>query len=196
MHVSSHACVSTCGLWRRRGYCPPSPWTLLDVGIIPRWIVTIIPGGRWRRLGGSRYRGLYVDLGGWHGDDWRVAIGIGIGPPVWPPIRPPVWPDADADTNPRASPPVASMPPTSMPPAPVASAPMPALPRIAWSRAAQEQRRQYDDHSHPLMPCSHRHHRPDITLFVSCETPRIHLILLVLYPQSPRHCHDRGQGHR
>jgi hypothetical protein len=137
---------------------------------------------------------LDIDLGRWGGDHRRVriAIGVGIGvgigspvsAPVWPPIRPPERSEADANTNPRPSPP-ASMPPASMPPAP---------PRIPWPSAAQEQRRQYDNHSHPLLLCSHRDHRPDITVFVSSETPRIHLILLTLYLQSLQHCHNREQG--
>jgi hypothetical protein len=128
---------------------------------------------------------LHIELGGWHCDDGRVAIGVGIriGSPVSPPIRPPIWPDANPDTHPWASPPPTSMPPASVPPASVpptsmasvpptsmASAPMPATVGVPWDRAAQEQRRHDDDHSHPLLLCSHRDHLPDITVFVPCET--------------------------
>jgi hypothetical protein len=54
MPVQSHTCVRKSRLWRRGGYCPPSPWTLLHVGIIPPWIVTVVPVGRWRGLGSGR----------------------------------------------------------------------------------------------------------------------------------------------
>ena len=118
----------------------------------------------------------------------RMARGQCRRPPEGLSTRGPhaIYPHGLRATRPVASPPVAS----------ASMASMPALPRIPEPRAAQEQRCHHDDHSYPLLPCSHRPHRPDITLFVSCETPRIHLILSVLYPQSPRHCHDRVQGHR
>jgi len=106
---------------------------------------------------------LYIDLGGWHGDNRRVAIGIGIGIPIWPPIRPPERSEPDGD-------PWASKPVVEAMVEAVTSEPMPATPRVAWPRAQDEQCRQHDDDPHPLLPGSHGHSLPCVTMSMPCET--------------------------
>jgi hypothetical protein len=75
---------------------------------------------------------------------------------VWCPMEPKRNYDARPDKDTQASHPMwASEPMASEL---MASELMPATPRIPWHGTYKEQRRQYKNCPHPLLPCSHDHH--------------------------------------
>src|SRR5262249_38418177 len=126
-------------LWARR-HRSPATGTLLDIGIVARWIVTVIPDRCWRgRLSRQRLGRLDIDLG-------RVCIGgrigIPIGIPIRPPIGPPVGPDADPapDASPAVPPVEAVAAMEAVPPMEaMAATPMAAAtPGVAWAGTGAE----------------------------------------------------------
>ena len=153
-----------CLRWRG-DYRPPSPWTLLHVGVVRLCTVAIVPILRWGHWGLDNHR-----RGSHH--HWGVRILRPGRPPT--PIRPPECPEPDPNADPWASKPVveamvkavASVPMASKAvafepmPTPEAVAPksMPATVSVPWHGAYPEQHRQYDDDPDPLLSCSHGHH--------------------------------------
>src|SRR6266853_2255723 len=125
-------------LWCGR-YRSPSPWALLDIRVIVRRIVTVIPRGLWRR--GDR------ELSGWRDDNGRVSIRVGIGVGVRPPVGSPEWPDPDPDGEPWAAKPMEASAKPSM----EASEP-PSSPRSTRTGAGHEQHHQHHKDSHPRQP--------------------------------------------
>jgi hypothetical protein len=95
---------------------------------------------------------LDIDSWGWRDDDWWVAIEL----PVWPPVGSEGDHKARADEDPRPSIPI--RPSMRMPPVPMPPVSMPAPVGVPWHRTDQEQRRQYHECPHPLLPCSHGYH--------------------------------------
>ena len=150
--------------WRRgRNDRSPSAGALLHIRVVALRIVAIVPGGLGRRL----WCGLDIDLRGRRDDDRRVAIRRPVRSPVGCPERP----NGEHKRRPEEN-----MP--AMVPEVMATEAMATTPRMPWHCARHEQRHQYDDSPHPLLPharclvpVTHRDHLSRITVLWSCEIP-------------------------
>ena len=144
------------------GHRPPSPWALFDIWVVGLGVLTVVPIGRGQRLDCHWREGFDINTWGWsHHHRW-VAIGLPVGSEGDDQAR--------ANKDPRPSIPMRPvMPMASITmlmasiPLPMASISMPFLPipttvGVPWHRTDQEQRRQYDECPHPLLPCSHDYH--------------------------------------
>jgi hypothetical protein len=147
-HILAGSSCEGCRRLRGWGDRSPAARALLDIGVVARRIVAVIP------------RGLAT-----HG---RVRVGR-VGTPVGGPER--FNPDADS---------WAAKPMETSVEAMVEA--VPTTPRKSWPCACQEQRRQHNDHPHPLLPSSHR----DPFLASPCPCPATRDL--------PRH-RERRQAH-